>query len=65
MTDPQLCIHVHEDGPSLESVPFNQAQTNIINCKNRYLLGVRETSEGKTLPPPLPKRLKDASWEKF
>ena len=30
-------------------------------AKNRYFLGVRETSQGKT---PTPKRPKDVSWEK-
>ena len=30
-------------------------------AKNRYFLGVRETSQGKT---PNPKRPKDVSWEK-
>ena len=33
----------------------------IINCKNRYCLGVRETLQDKTPPP---KRLKDVSREK-
>ena len=47
---------VQKDGPILEPYRVQRRHaklkpTTIINCKNRYFLGVREKSQDKTPPP--------------
>ena len=58
MTDPRSCPrprgcdHFRVPSRSTKTCHCKLKPTTYINCKNRYFLGIRETSQGKTPPSP-------------